>query len=266
MNTPKSDDRDPYARYEACVAELYEGNIRHRSKAQRMGATSLSNTSPTAFIKDALEAFACSWWENPSTTTKKNWQWRPSERRYSASKREVALERNIVKRCGLDRWTFQMSTMSGLVDGRKHKRRSIDLVHQVDEDRYDFIELKTGSDNPVYAAFEILGYGLAYCRARQYGSLHGGSGRHDVMQARAVQLVVLAPRPWYQYKARRPPAIRSYEVARLTSFLNAGLSTLPSELKLKGLDSLGFEFRMYDDEPSLMAQVTAGESGGSILG
>ena len=55
-----------------------------------------------------------------------------------------------------------MSTSSGLRPGVRDSRRSIDIVQHIQKDEYRFIELKVGSDQPLYAMFEVLGYRLLY--------------------------------------------------------------------------------------------------------
>lgn len=62
--------------------------------------------------------------------------------------------------------------MSRLVNERAQGRRAIDLVHRIAPGHFEFIELKTGSNTPLYAAFEILGYGLSWCLARQHPAQH----------------------------------------------------------------------------------------------
>jgi len=75
-----------------------------------------------------------------------------------------------------------------------NSRRAIDLVRFIGPRHYAFVELKLGSDNPLYAAFEILGYALAYLHARADGWT--GPGGHDVFDAERIELIILGPKGW----------------------------------------------------------------------
>jgi hypothetical protein len=217
------------------------------------------------FLTELLESLPTHWWEKPATSTAGNWNWRPGELSYSPDQEEVKLEREIVAACGLEEWTFQMSTMSGLLSSTGHKRRAIDLVHRVGPDHYEFIELKVASNNPVSAAFEVLSYGLAYYRARQHPTVNSGSGRHNVLLARKIELVVLAPKAWYEYEVRGKGAPTAYDVAWLSELLNGGLADLSEALKLKGLESLTFEFRAFENPQQLLDEVRRGDRPGRTL-
>ncbi|MBP5997999.1 MAG: hypothetical protein KA535_08615 [Azonexus sp.] len=165
------------------------------------------------------------WQETPGA----NWVWRekhtePSQQNDS---QEVRLEHKIVD-LGRQRWTRQISTASG-VDAKwdqkdkKHKRtrsnrrRSIDLVYDQGEGGFSFVELKVGSDSPIYALFEILGYGLAYWHSRQEKPNHQPDASR-LMQAQKIDLVVLGPTSWYQDTP--------HDMAALTEELNRGLAEL----------------------------------------
>ena len=114
---------------------------------------------------------------------------------------EVVLERLVVRLLD-DTWANQVPTCSGLIRGANEGKRSIDLVHECDEKRYEFIELKFkdggnggfGSNYPLHAAWEVIEYGLLYVHARQ-NELRNDS---QLMKARSIRLVVLAPAGWYQ--------------------------------------------------------------------
>jgi hypothetical protein len=113
-------------------------------------------------------------------------------------RQEVGLERFIVRTLG-DAWTNQLPTCSG------EGNRSIDLVHECGDGRFEFIELKYkdgrgsrhkfGSDNPLHAAWEIVRYGLLYMHARANNLLKNGS----LAEASHIRLVVLAPSGYYEY-------------------------------------------------------------------
>lgn len=160
------------------------------------------------------------WKETPGA----NWIWREKHAKPSARNvsQEVLLEHQIVG-LGGERWTRQMSTASGVdtaPDGkrtRSNRRRAIDLVYDQGNSSFSFVELKVGSDSPIYALFEILGYGLAYWHSRQEKLDHRREAAR-LMQAEKIDLVVLGPESWYRDS---PP-----DLATLVEQLNHGLALL----------------------------------------
>lgn len=178
------------------------------------------------------------WKETPGA----NWIWREKHAKPSARNvsQEVLLEHQIVG-LGGERWTRQMSTASGVdtaPDGkrtRSNRRRAIDLVYDQGNSSFSFVELKVGSDSPIYALFEILGYGLAYWHARQE-KLDHHSGASRLMQAKKIDLVVLGPASWYRDKP--------HDIATLAEQLNRGLVKLTqSKLPMR----LGYTDYLLDD-------------------
>lgn len=165
----------------------------------------------------------------------KNWDWRDNEEvRIPKLGSEVRLERMVAASRDEQQkeWTWQMSTSSGIEErepGDKrnaaNKRRSIDLVRKNGKGSFSFVELKVGADNPLYALFEILGYALAYLHARNEGQQ--GSDTCNVMQAKRIQLVVLGPASWYEYKRRNDPSPRPFDLKWMGAELTRGLSDLP---------------------------------------
>jgi hypothetical protein len=153
-----------------------------------------------------------------------NWIWRHEHTKPSPKNRsqEVLLEHKIIE-LGSQRWTRQLSTASGVDTGpdgkptRSNRRRAIDLVFDQGNGGFSFIELKVGSDSPIYALFEILGYGLAYWHSRQEKLDHPREASR-LMQAEKIDLVVLGPESWYRDS---PPGM-----ATLMEQLNHGLAVL----------------------------------------
>lgn len=173
-----------------------------------------------------------------------NWAWRTDAPDFKTETDEVKLERTIINSAKpLHEWTCQMSTSSGIQGPNKHKRRAIDLVRKRAENCYDFIELKVESDNPLYAAFEILGYALAYIHARKNGNK--GSGDYDVMCAKKICLVVLGPTDWYKYKQRDARgAVCELQFEGLARRLEESLNKLAKEI-LKADISFSFSFKKF---------------------
>jgi hypothetical protein len=177
-------------------------------------------------VQRLFESLASKGW---SETPGANWFWRETHTNLSEKNisQEVLLEREIVEKGG-QYWTRQVSTASG-VDvewdekqgktkrTRSNRRRSIDLVFDQGDGGFSFIELKVGSDSPIYALFEILGYGLAYWHSRQEKSNHQPDALR-LMQAKKIDLVVLGPASWYRDKP--------HDLATLAGQLNRGLAEL----------------------------------------
>ena len=111
---------------------------------------------------------------------------------------EVLLERAIAVLGGrgiLDEWYNQIPVASGLIDGHADKRAAIDLMRLSDK-RVEFVELKWNSDNPAFAAFEILRYGLAYLFS-YINRTSFGYEENSLMKIDQVSLRVLAPQIFY---------------------------------------------------------------------
>jgi hypothetical protein len=119
-----------------------------------------------------------------------------------------------------------MPVASGLFGSRTDKRRAVDLVYDHKNGRYDFVELKIKSDNPLYAAMEILGYGLVYLASRQDRAKNLGydSKALPVLGASEIALCVLAPQAYYENCN-----LRWLEIA-----INDGLAVIATDgLKMK---------------------------------
>ncbi len=219
-----------------------------RGKPSRSQAISLSEKPPAQFdgtvaVDRLYQTLACDGWNSPSG---KNWHWRTAAPAYQTTSPEVALEREIIA-ADSSQWTCQMSTASGIQGPHLNKRRAVDLVIQLGPDQYAFIELKVDSDNPLYAAFEILGYALAYQHSRQHG--WRGTGRHDVMCAQAINLVVLGPHEWYEYRKRGDAQRNRFELGWLANALDDGLNSLSA------IPRMHFSFEEFTDlgDPKLTA-------------
>lgn len=178
---------------------------------QKRSCNALSKTVPKPFDGAALVAamyqrIQANLAERPHdrTPSLQNWQLRstkdphrisPSSNNESA---EVKLERAIVQKWPAS-WTYQMPVASGLFDGHSDKRRAVDLVFDHKDGHYDLVELKIKSDTPLYAAMEILGYGLVYLASRtdRAENLKYKAADLPVLSANSVTLCVLAPKCYY---------------------------------------------------------------------
>jgi hypothetical protein len=109
-------------------------------------------------------------------------------------------------------WSNQVPICSGVAGPSADRRRAIDLVHQVDEGHFAFLELKIASDTPLYAAIEIIGYGCVWLLSRG----RGAAAASELLAAQQVDLVVLAPAEYYA----------PFRLDALAEALNAQVSAL----------------------------------------
>jgi len=131
--------------------------------------------------------------KGPST---QNWRF---EKKLSIAAHNPSAEKNIEKAAarllGAD-WVNQVPTASGLWDSSADKARNIDLVERQGDGAYRLIELKIKSDNALFAAMEILGYGALYVLSRRHYS-PGALASKELLRAKSVELCVLAPPEFY---------------------------------------------------------------------
>ena len=136
--------------------------------------------------------------KSPRTASTQNWRF---EKVLDISKKsaslEVKLERATVRLTD-ESWVNQVPTSSGLAGPRADKRRAIDLVRRFGKKKYEFIELKIDSDTPLYAAIEIVTYGLLYLFSRNYfGPLGYREINSEILEANSIHLKALAPKNFY---------------------------------------------------------------------
>lgn len=165
-------------------------------------------------------------WDGKLARSQELWRWEPKLKLDPKNEsKEVTLEREIISR-SLEQtdsqWTNQVPISSGLSDSKLGRRQALDLIRKRAAQSYDFIELKVSSDHPLYAAMEIVCYGLLYlfCR-RNHDSLGLGTLNKvskGLFAASAVHLRVLAPASYY----------KNCDQGRLEKFediLNRGMKT-----------------------------------------
>ncbi len=134
---------------------------------------------------------------NPS---RQNWRFtRVQKFSQGNSSPEVTFERCLVQAAD-ESWANQVPTSAGVFSSSADTRRSIDLVHRSARGNYDFIELKIASDTALYAAFEVMDYGLLYAFCRTHAKLLGYQpGFSPLLSADKIGLRVLAPRAYYRF-------------------------------------------------------------------
>jgi hypothetical protein len=232
-----------FDQYNQSVCRMLGGPLSSKSFAIELSRTPRRQVEvlDRLCVPDLMAIFATEDWA--AGRGKKNWGWREVPPHVTTTP-EVDLERRIA---ALDptRWSCQMPTCSGIEAGRSNGRRAIDLVHRIAPDEYGFIELKVEDKQPLFAAFEILGYALTYLQAREAGVR--GKGDHDVMSARKIELCVLAPASYYEYKLRGGDRYR-FEFAWLARAIVEQLNRMAPE-------RLDFDFQFRHFPKTLDASV-----------
>lgn len=190
---------------------------KHKTSALRLSKANPGGLDPKCFLGDLYALVERNGLASKrDAPSRENWR---LEKKTEISPRnrspETRLEKAIVGDLG-DTWTNQMPTASGLVTSHERKR-NIDLVHRVGPRAFEFIELKVGSDTPLFAAMEILKYGMNYLYSRRHRERLGYQEDGQApLWADTVHLRVLAPAGYY----------RGFELGWLEGFLNRGLGAL----------------------------------------
>jgi len=221
-----------------------------KARAMELSRHQPQGTISSASIKNLFESLACDGWKGQTGT---NWVWHDRVEMPSVknSSDEVLLERAVAVR-DVKKWTYQMSTSSGLqiIQGRTRRvnlnsRRAIDLVRCLRARHYAFVELKVGSDNPLFAAFEILGYALAYLHARANGWT--GTREPDVFDAEHVELTILGHKDWYEYGKGGPNKRVEFKLDWLAKEIETSLNAFVMD-EFKGKPTFSMVFRQYSGE------------------
>ncbi len=134
--------------------------------------------------------------------SKENWRWEPRLKLDPRNKGEKELEKLAAFLLEESEWTNQIPVCSGLMPEYDEVHRAIDLGRKISDNKFEFIELKfrlengnlTGDRHPLYAALELLEYGMLYLFARANELIEKSK---DLRQAGTVHLVVLGPEAWY---------------------------------------------------------------------
>ncbi len=217
---------------------------RHRAAANELTRRSAAITGTLEFLDTCYSQIHQNWLDaidaGYSKPSRENWRWKRHLNLSPQNKSpELKLERAIVNACG-ENWSNQMPTASGLVGPAANKRAAVDLVYLHDSTTYSLIELKVESDNPLFAAIEILIYGLLLVWSRNNREKLGYDVQaQPILAANKVTLVVLAPNVYYD----------KFDLTNLNSALNNGLDLFGRQNDMK----LCFEFRHLgtDYQPSL---------------
>lgn len=219
---------------------------RHRNETscRELTKTPMTGFDALVLIADIYDQIGTNWdatkYHEGST---ENWRLE-KQRGISANNNnpEVSVERAIVNIPAeiwpdAANWFNQVPVASGLADPHEGGRR-IDLVHDCGDNVYEFIELKIGSDTPLYAAMEILKYGVLYIFCRRDDRVKCIDRKGKLMQARKIHLRVLAPAQYY----------KGYDLSWLETTINNGLTDFL--LHSKSAFEMDFEFRILPSIPS----------------
>ena len=179
-----------------------------------------------------------------------NWRFtRAGDMRPTNPSLEVTFERKFME-AAIDGWANQVPTCAGVLRPKADRRRAIDLVRRIGEGRFDFIELKVvadewdGSGKPLFAAMQVLEYGVLYAFSRIHApSLKYRPGHNPILDSHRVGLRVLAPARFYEYKVRggREP----YELGWLELMMRDATGELAS--RIGGGMVMDFRFDVFPD-------------------
>ena len=215
---------------------------RHKTAWQRLDGKPMGSMDGYQLIAELLAIIESNWrgartgyGKEPSA---ENWRLVPLlEISKENTSPEVTLERAMVA-LSSDKWANQVPTSSGLCSSTQDKRRAIDLVYKNGLDEYTFFELKIVSDTPLFAAMEILIYGLLYIFTRQHiGELGYDNGEKALLKAQTIHLRTLAPKKFYE----------GVDLTWLDNSINAGLAKFLSEQSEMPLQ-MDFGFITITDE------------------
>ena len=204
--------------------------FRYIESCQQLSGKQPAGFRGVDFVRGIFQGIEANW--KGGNGSAKNFRWEPHPN-LSVGKTgkghtgaEVPFERALIilselkHGYGLGSWTNQVPVASGLVlgaggnGGKKRANpgvRAIDLIHRsCDGTSYDFIELKMpgedSSETPLYAAIELLVYGLLYIFSRTHmreleemrKELKKNSNEGMLSNAtKRVNLYVIAPEKFY---------------------------------------------------------------------
>jgi len=202
-------------------------HYKHKQSCLHISEQPLPALDSLALLEELYQIIEDNWQRSrpfySKPPSKENWRvMRRPEIAPQNTSPEVTLERSIIKATE-EHWVNQVPTSSGLTGPRYDKARNIDLAHNLGHGEWEFIELKVNSDTPLYAAMEILQYGLLYLFSRHHqDELCYRNASKIMLEASQIHLKVLAPSPYYI--PYQPP--QQYQLQWLEESLNEGLQRL----------------------------------------
>ena len=205
-----------------------------KTSALRLSGVDGSGFDVASFSSDLYSFVERSGLDSTRIPSQKNWRLRKMPA-ISAKNRspEKRLEKAIAQDLG-EEWTNQMPTASGIVTSGE-RQRNIDLVYRREEREFELIELKVGSDTPLFAAMEILKNGITYLYSRRHREKLGyRESDHAPLWADVIHLRVLAPTGYFH----------GYNFEWLERFLNEALAALVDP-DLDGSLRMDFSFERF---------------------
>lgn len=177
--------------------ETWQGRApryRHRSTLLRLCRENRPLPDCEKLVGDLYAKMESNWDGQPSTS-KQNWRFTQNTTLVPHNTSpEVTLQRTFIRSADPSEWANDVPVDAG-VNGQRG--RFIDLVHH-DGDAYEIIELKWGSNTPLSAAMQVLGYGMAYLFSRVHaGELGYLPSSYSILNAERVTLVTLASTAYY---------------------------------------------------------------------
>ena len=203
---------------------------KHKKRCQLFSKGIAPDLDGKVLIDKIFDRIQSNWHKGKSRSNNQNWRWKPNPEINDKNKsREVFLERLIVKtQVGAD-WVNQVPVASGLTS-RGGGRRAIDLVHRGENGWYELIELKVDhrGGTPLFAAMEILQYGVLYIFSREKAQ-ELGYDRIELLKAKGVHLRVLAPADYYAPDSLSAP----YNLSWLKNSIDRGLASFLTKFNFK---------------------------------
>lgn len=205
------------------------------------------------------------------TPSQENWRWqpRPGVDPKNTSP-EVTLERAIVGAFAQDSvtgWSNQIPVVSGVLGSASDKGRHVDLARRhLDSNVYDLIELKVGSGSPLFAALELLCYGVLYIHSRVHREdFHYTREANPVLWADGVHLLVLAPWRFYFPDERNTRVVGA--LGWLEDEIDCGIREFAeSHLRDAPLGLIDFRYWTFDKGFEWMPANTTREAVRSAIG
>jgi hypothetical protein len=184
-----------------------------------------------------------------------NWRWKADpfdydqdERKKAGTKKdfEVQFERETaiqLNKWSSNKWANQVPVASGFIASRNDHKTALDFAHyNAEAKEITMFELKWASNDPLYAAFELVRYAFMLLIARREHPDKIKTAGEQWRQAERVKLAVAAPLGLF-YEKHFPTGKR----ASLITF-QKNLSTALEESRI--FDTLsfgGFAFRWFPD-------------------
>lgn len=187
-------------------------------------------------IQRAMEALGTNIPAADWAPAQSNWKWEKSPRIASHNPSQEKTLEKLTTFLLNDCWVNQVPVCNGLVANGRANACRIDLAHRVADREYELIELKfgtegtSGSDHPLFAALEVVHYGLMYLlfRQRQFQRQRD----HHMLDANKIKLIVLAPAAWYRFKERGNPILKPFDFGWLATQLSTGLQDYSVQHKM----------------------------------